>query len=505
MLLTSILLLPLLGALIVLALPASLRVLHRTIAITVTGIAAILSLFLLLGYQGGIQGYQFIHEIPWVPSIGLNYRVGVDGINLGLVIMAAWVSFAAVLVSYEIRQKEKLYYFLLLLMSGGVIGTFASLDMIFFYAMHELALIPTFIMIGIWGRGEKKVYSAFQMAIYLSIGAMMVLAGIICLYAAGGAQTFDMEKLAGIYSQNPMPISLQKWILPLLLFGFGILVGLVPFHSWAPAAYTSAPSAAAMIHAGVLKKFGLYGIVRLILPIMPQTLQPWMEILVIMALINAIYCGLIAIRQKCFAQMISYSSLSHVGFIFLGIAVLNSIGLTGAIFLMIAHGFLAALLFALNGRIYQQIGNTNMDSISGLMQKMPFIGMILSATLMAGCGLPFFGNFVGEFMIFFGTWQSHYSWPTALAVFTGLIISAVYMLRAIRRILHGNLSSIASTAIDAENTWRKLPFILLMIALISIGTYPIILTNKIKDPVNNTLEPVISLTMPDTTNSDSSK
>ena len=174
MLLTSILLLPLLGALIVLALPASLRVLHRTIAITVTGIAAILSLFLLLGYQGGIQGYQFIHEIPWVPSIGLNYRVGVDGINLGLVIMAAWVSFAAVLVSYEIRQKEKLYYFLLLLMCGGVIGTFASLDMIFFYAMHELALIPTFIMIGIWGRGEKKVYSAFQMAIYLSIGAMIL-------------------------------------------------------------------------------------------------------------------------------------------------------------------------------------------------------------------------------------------------------------------------------------------------------------------------------------------
>lgn len=497
MLLTSIVLIPLLGALLCLAVPASLRVLHRGIAILATGTSAILTLFLLFGFQSGVEGYQFVQKIAWVPSIGLNYHVGVDGINLGLIVMAAWVAFAATLVSYEIRKNEKLFYSLLLLMSGGVIGAFASLDLIFFYAMHELALIPTFIMIGVWGRGDHKVYAAFQMAIYLSIGAMIVLAGLICLYVGAGAKTFDMQELAAIYAASPMSLPLQKWVLPLLLVGFGILVGLVPFHSWAPAAYSSAPTAAAMLHAGVLKKFGLYGIIRLVVPMMPQDLRPWMEILVVMALINALYCGLIAMRQKYFSQMISYSSLSHMGFIFLGIAVLNGVGLTGAIFLMVAHGFLAALLFAENGWLYQQASSTDMTKLSGLMQKMPFIGFAMSATMLAGCGLPFFGNFWGELMVLFGSWQSAYHWPVVIAVFTGLIISAVYMLRAIRRVLHGPCTDDMLRMVDADTIWRKVPYILLLAGLITIGTFPRLLTDKMSEAVHNTLEPVLTLVTTD--------
>ena len=503
MLLTTILIIPLLGALMLLCVPANLRVLHRAVAIFATGLSAILSLFLLFGFQKGVLGYQFVQKVAWVPSIGLNYHVGVDGINLGLIIMAAWVSFAAALVSYEIKKHDKLYYSLLLLMSGGVIGTFASLDIIFFYAMHELALIPTFIMIGVWGRGEKRVYAAFQMAIYLSIGAMIVLAGLICLYAGAGAKTFDMQELAAICAAEPISLSLQKWAIPLLLLGFGILVGLVPFHTWAPLTYSSAPSAPAMIHAGVLKKFGLYGIIRLVLPLMPEELKSWMEVLVVMALVNAIYCGFIAIRLKCFALMSSYSSLSHVGFIFLGIAVLNNLALTGAVFLMVAHGFLAALLFALNGWLHQQTGGTSMENMGGLIQKMPFIGFIMSATLLAGCGLPFFGNFVGEFLVLFGAWKSAWHWPAALAVFTGLIISAVYMLRAIRRVLHGEFPAELSGAMDAQCAWRKLPYVLLIAGLLAIGTWPMLLTSKMKEAVNQTLEPVFSLTTPDQTNTPS--
>lgn len=503
MLLTTIFLIPLLGALLSLAIPASLRVLHRGVAILATGLSAILSLFLLFGFQTGVEGYQFVHKVAWIPSIGLNYHVGVDGINLGLVIMAAWVSFAAALVSYEIKKLDKLYYSLLLLMSGGIIGAFASLDVIFFYAMHELALVPTFIMIGVWGRGERKVYAAFQMAIYLSLGAMIVLAGIICLYVGAGAKSFDMQELSALYAAAPMSLSLQKWLIPLLLVGFGILVGLVPFHSWAPLAYSSAPTAAAMIHAGVLKKFGLYGIIRLVLPLMPADLKPWMEVLAVLALVNALYCGLIALRQKNFALMISYSSLSHMGFIFLGIAVLNEIALTGAVFLMVAHGFLAALLFALNGWLHQQTGGSEMSALSGLMQRMPFIGLIMTATLLAGCGLPFFGNFVGEFMVFFGTWQSALPFYATLAVFTGLIISGVYMLRAIRQVLHGGCPESLASVQDASNLWRKLPYVFLIVALMAIGTWPRLLTSKMDSAISHTLEPALSLVVPDQTNTPS--
>ena len=490
MLLTAIFVIPLLGALLTLLIPSDLRVLHRGIAILATGCSAVLSLFLLFGFQSGVDGFQFVTKVAWVPSIGLNYHVGVDGINLGLVVMAAWVAFAATLLSHEIRAKEKLYYSLLQMMCGGIIGAFASLDVVFFYAMHELALIPTFIMIGVWGRGERKAFAAYQMAIYLSLGAMLVLAGIICLYVGAGAKTFDMTELAAILAAKPMALSMQKWLIPLLVVGFGILVGLVPFHSWAPAAYSAAPTAVAMLHAGVLKKFGLYGILRLVLPMMPDELRPWMEVLVVMALINALYCGLIAIRQRCFAQMISYSSLSHVGFIFLGLAVLTQIGLSGAVFLMVAHGFLAALLFGLNGWLYNNVQTTDMDKISGLLQKVPFIGFVMAVTLLAGCGLPFFGNFWGELMVLVGTWQSGEHWIVAFAVFTALIVSGVYMLRTIRGVLHGESSAVLEKVRDAGNLWRRLPYVLLVVGLLAIGVYPMLLTRDMRGAVETTLQPV---------------
>ena len=253
-------------------------------------------------------------------------------------------------------------------MSGGILGAFASLDLFFFYFFHELALVPTFIMIGVWGRGERKNYATFQITLYLSIGALIALVGLIALYLQSGANTFDIPET---HRARPRQIrssaSAQNFIFPLLLFGFGILVSLWPFHTWAPLGYGSAPSPTAMLHAGVLKKFGLYGLIRIALPLLPQAAQNWMHILAWLCLGNLVYFGWVAMRQKDLNRLIGNSSVAHMGFVFLGIASLNLIGVTGAVLVMIAHGFLAALTFGLSGYIYQQTGTLEMSELGGLL------------------------------------------------------------------------------------------------------------------------------------------
>ena len=268
-------------------------------------------------------------------------RFGVDGISVGLMFMGAVVAFAAACCSFEIKEREKEFYILLLVMTGGILGAFASLDLFFFYFFHELALVPTFIMIGVWGRGERKNYATFQITLYLSLGALMALVGLIALYLQSGANTFDISTLTRHLRQQPLSQAAQQFIFPLLLFGFGILVSLWPFHTWAPLAYGSAPTATAMLHAGVLKKFGLYGLLRLALPLMPDAASDWMPVVAWLCLGNLVYCGWVAMRQKNFNWLIGYSSVAHMGFVFLGLATLTLVGVTGAVLVMIAHGFLA--------------------------------------------------------------------------------------------------------------------------------------------------------------------
>src|SRR5439155_24475902 len=249
-----------------------------------------------------------------------------------------------------------------------ILGAFASVDLFFFYFFHELALVPTFIMIGVWGRGENRNYATFQITLYHSLGALIALIGLIALYVQLPAdrRTFDVSEITSYFRANPMPARAQGFIFPLLLFGFGILVSLWPFHTWAPLSYGSAPTATAMLHAGVVKKFGLYGLIRIALPLLPEAARSWMPILAWLCLGNLVYCGWVAMRQKEFNRLIGYSSVAHMGFVFLGIASLTLIGVTGAVLVMIAHGFLAALTFALSGYLYQQTGTLQMDQLGGL-------------------------------------------------------------------------------------------------------------------------------------------
>ena len=398
-----IFILPLLAAIALAFVPRNYRVVMRAVAVAATFVTMLLAIKMFLGFNTAVadaDGYRFVGTIPGLGSkaLGIACRFGVDGINVGLVLMGAIVAFAAACCSWEIREREKEFYILLLVMAGGILGAFASLDLFFFYFFHELALVPTFIMIGVWGRGERKNYATFQITLYLSIGAFLALVGLIALYlqVPEAQRTFDIPSLTNYFRDNSMAFGAQRFIFPLLLFGFGILVSLWPFHTWAPLGYASAPTPTAMLHAGVLKKFGLYGLIRIALPLMPDMAQHWMQLLAWLCLGNLVYCGWVAMRQENFDRLIGYSSVAHMGFVFLGIASLSLIGVTGAVLVMIAHGFLAALTFALNGYLYQQTGTLEMKQLGGLLRKLPFIGTALVMAAFAGCGLPGFANFAGE-------------------------------------------------------------------------------------------------------------
>jgi NADH-quinone oxidoreductase subunit M len=482
------------AALALVVVPRNYRVIIRAIAVLATMISAVLAVKMFCAFGNATpdaDGYRFVQQIPWVESLGISYHVGVDGINVGLILMGALVAFAAALCSWEIQTREKEFYILLLVMTGGILGAFASLDLFFFYFLHELALVPTFIMIGVWGRGEKKNYATFQITLYLSIGALIALLGLIALYVQSGANTFDIPKLIVHAKANPLAVNAQHFIFPLLLFGFGILVSLWPFHSWAPLGYGVAPSPTAMLHAGVLKKFGLYGIIRIALPMMPAAAQSWMNILAWLCIGNILYVGWVAMRQKDLNLLIGNSSVAHMGFIFLGIASLNLIGITGAVLIMIAHGFLAALTFALSGYIYQQTGTLQMSELGGLGRKLPFIGAALLMAMMAGCGLPGFANFVGEATVFFGAWKV-FPVATVLALWGALVIGGVYMTRAIRTVLHGPLPDKWASVSDASHLWRKLPYAILLASLFVFGVWPRLLTEKI----NPDVEKIVAQTMP---------
>jgi len=490
--LTYILLLPLLMALALVFVPRNYRPVFRAGAILATFASALLAVIVFLKFSGapdGPNGYKFEQFVPWVQSLGIAYHVGVDGINVGLVLMAAIVAFAAACVSWEIKTREKEFYILLLVMAGGIIGAFASLDLFFFYIFHEFALVPTFIMIGVWGRGEQKNYATFQITLYLGIGSLIALVGLIALYAQSGAHTFNIPALIRHFQDNPMSLKDQHFIFPLLLFGFGILVSLWPFHSWAPLGYASAPSAAAMLHAGVLKKFGLYGLIRVALPMLPDAAHSWVHVLAWLCVGNLVYCGWVAMRQRDFNWLVGYSSVAHMGFAFLGIATLDLIGVTGAVLVMIAHGFLAALTFGLTGYIYQQTGTLQLDQLGGLLRRLPFIGTALMMAAFAGCGLPGFANFAGEITVLFGAWRV-FPDITILACWGALIIGAVYMLRAVRAMLHGPLPEKWCLVTDAPHYWRKLPFVLLLACLIVFGCFPRLLTGKINPSVDRVLQVV---------------
>jgi NADH-quinone oxidoreductase subunit M len=451
----------------------------RKTALAASVLAFAAALFLLVSFDQGQLDFQHVTSFTISPEWHLSFTTGVDGLSLVMVLLATIVTLAAVSFTGTVEKHENAFYACLLFISGGAIGAFVSIDLFFFYAFHELALIPTFLLIGIWGSGNR-VAAAWKITIYLAIGSFILLLGLILLYQSFPipARSFDIRALKAAASLGQIGVDAQRHVYLLLLIGFGILISLFPFHTWAPEAYASAPAPAAMLHAGVLKKFGLYGLLRLAIPLLPEGAHHWANLLVVLLLGNIIYVGLVTIAQKRLDWMLGYSSVMHMGYIFLGIASATILSTTGAVVLMFAHGLSIALLFALTGELRKRTGTLVFDELGGLAKVMPFASLAFGFGVFAAIGLPGLANFAGEIMIFFGAFKNGWEMDrfrifqiaTVLALW-GVVISTVYMLRAYRKIFMGAPSERWKEIVDLRFNLR-LPIAVLIGALLCYGFLP---------------------------------
>lgn len=470
----------------------------RRISLVATWLNLIIALTLFWFYYPGFDGFQYETWIPLAPAFNylpISLHFGVDGISLPLVLLAAIVSLVAVAVAPEQIRRAKEFYIYLLLISCGIIGAFTSLNLFFLYGFHELALIPTFLMIGIWGIHDRKTV-ATQITIYLSAGSLVLLMGLLLFYFAIPYKTLDLVELRHYLGTGSIPVPTCGYIFLLLVIGFGTLVSLWPFHNWAAPAYRSAPPSVAMLHAGVLKKFGIYGLLRLAVPFLPHgtQLQPYLYILMGLLVFNVIWIGYVTIAQKDLGLMLGFSSVMHMGYLFLGLAAgltftntsLIAIPLTGVVLLMVGHGLSTALLFALSGEIRQRLGSLNMTEIGGLASKTPQLAFLFVIGAMASIGLPGLANFTGEILIFFGSWNAARC-PTILCI-SGVIISAIYMLRAVRNVFFAEPSNLVAskTIKDVTVIW---PYVLLIAPLLIIGFWP----NAIKMMAQSSIERMLGL------------
>ena len=434
------------------------------------------------------NGYAFVKKLDLgLSEIGIILHTGLNGVAIIMLLLTGIVGLAAGLYAISLKIKNKSFYLILLLIIfGASIGAFSSINIFFFYFFHEITLIPAFIMVNIWG-GRAKYAISMEMAIYLVLGAISSLLGLVILYNYSQLNTFNLIELKEFVARKPINKDIQYLIFPLFLFGFGVLVSLWPFHSWAPRTYTAAPTSLAMLHAGVLKKFGLYGLIQIIIPILPIGAKICSQYLIILALLgNIIIIGFIAIAQRNLKYMLSYSSVMHMGYCFLGIATFSSLGIGGAILLMLGHGISVALSFMLATCIYHRSNTYNMREIGGLFEHTPVLAFFFSATMFANIGLPGFINFWGELSIFIAIWKTS-PWVLPPTVF-GLIISSVYSLRSIANIFFGKTNKnlerfIGNNVVNDMSYQERYIAFLLLITLLIIGIWP----SPIINIINNSL------------------
>lgn len=455
------------------------------VALLATGVSCVSSVWLWLAFWLNFSdSSQFAFSskplADCLPALALN------GISAPLFALAGIVGFAATMwAAVSDIERKKLYIILLLTMQGGLMGVFGSINVLWIYIFHEFALVPTFVAMCIWG-GFGKRMAAMQMAVYLTLGALVSLVGIIALYSQSNAVGFSLYDFSEALTKTRIAANWQYYIFALLMFGLGTLVSLFPFYTWAPRGYAAAPTSFAMLHAGVLKKFGLYLLIQFAIPFLPQGAVDWSFTLAVLALFNVLYLGLVTMAQNDLKLMVAYSSVSHMGMCFLGIAAMSVVGIGGTVLLMFAHGLSAALLFMLSNAVVNKTGEWNMRKMGGFYQKTPVLaGMFIAATF-ASLGLPGFANFFGELSIFVALWT--YSPAICALAALGLIISAIYGLRAVAWIFMGKINPEISSRGEeiSDLTWaQRVPAILLLAALIFAGVCPSSVTSGLDSYLSN--------------------
>lgn len=444
-----------LGVLVLMLLPKGNASAARKVAMltAVAGFAAALAGF--VQHQPGAT--VTVANVPWIPSLGINYHLAADGISVTLVLLTGLAAIAGILFSWNIEHRTKEFFAFYLALIGGVYGVFLSFDLFLLFVFYEIAIIPKYFIIAIWG-STRREYGAMKLALYSFVGSAMVLIGLVAAYVVAGAQTMSLEALA----QHSFPAGFQMWVFPLVFVGFAILAGLWPFHTWAPTGHVAAPTAASMLLAGVVMKLGAYGCLRVAMTVFPGGMenwscsvlgfQSWRDVIAVLAVIGIVYGAMVALVQKDFKFVIGYSSVSHMGFVLLGLVTLNTIGLSGAVLQMFSHGIIAGLLFAVVGRmVYDRTHTRELSVLEGmrLSKAMPFAAVTFVIASAASMGLPGFSGFVAELQVLIGAWAAY---PT-LAVITGIgiLIGVAYTLRAAMKAFFGEAEEPLAPALSPSN------------------------------------------------------
>ncbi|OGW72384.1 MAG: hypothetical protein A2Y02_00980 [Omnitrophica bacterium GWA2_52_12] len=471
---------PLAAALVVLFSPAKNERLLKTITLAACSLCSLSVLVYFLNFKPE-GGFQFVIARPWLPAFGIQYKSGFDGINLTLCLLHALVSLAGAFVACAPKERLKEYLFYYLVLTGGIYGVFTSLDLFFLYVFFEMTLIPLFPMIGIWG-SKNKEYGAMKLTLFITTGAVLAFFGLLLFYREAGIHSFDLVQLAQVLkARGGFSTGFQHFVAPMLIVGFGVIASLWPVHSWSPIGYAAAPTAVSMLHAGVLKKMGPYLILRVAVTFLPEGVKhaaPWLSIL---AGIGIVYAGLAAIRQSDMKYMVGFSSVSHMGYVLLGIAAMNSVSLSGTVLLMFSHGVMAACAFAAIGFLYERTHVRNLHDFGGLAKSMPFLALSLILACLASLGLPGFSNFVSELLVFIGAWRQFPA--VVIAAVFGVLITAIYLLRAVREVCYGKPNPRWAHLKDAQGFAERFPFILLLGALLIAGIWPRVLLRVIEPAV----------------------
>lgn len=446
-------------------------------------------LYLAERNAGNMAEMLFTYDALWFPSLNIHYAVGVDGISVAMIALTGIVVFAGIFASWHMDFLSREFFISLILLATGVFGFFISIDLFTMFLFYEIAVIPMYLLIGIWGSGPKE-YSAMKLTLMLMGGSALLMVGLLGIYfysaPAGGQLTWNLLEISKI----TIPIEMQRFLFPFTFIGFGILGALFPFHTWSPDGHASAPTAVSMLHAGVLMKLGGYGAFRVAMFLMPEAAQEQAWIFLILTSISVIYGAFGAVWQKDLKYINAYSSVSHCGLVLFAVLMMNQTAFNGAIIQMISHGLMTALFFALIGMIYGRTHTRMINEMGGLMKVMPFLGVVYVIAGLASLGLPGLSGFVAEMTIFFGAFQHTDTFHRVLTIIatTSIVVTAVYILRVVGILLLGPIKNDHYLHLGDAKWHERLSTITLVVAIAAIGIAPLWLSNMI----NVSLVPIVN-------------
>ncbi len=472
---------PIVAALLILLFPEERKDEVRVVALAAATFALLLSIWVYFSYDVAAGGYQFLEKVSWLPALGIDYHVGVDGINTPLVLLTGVVMFTGVLISWKIDDRPREFFAFLFILATGVFGVFVTLDLFMLFFFYEIAVFPMYLLISIWGWKVTREYAAMKLTLYLFIGSVVALVGALMMYFTSGLGTFDMLAL----EKAAFTPEFQKLVFPFVFFGFAVLGGIFPFHNWSPDGHVAAPTAVSMFHAGVLMKLGAFAALRVGIMLLPEGAKAHMWWIILLALVNVVYGAFIAMVQSDFKYVIGFSSVSHMGLVMMGFATLSHDGMIGAGVQMFSHGVMTALFFAVVGMIYDQAHTRNIPELGGFRKVMPLVAGAFIVGGMVSMGMPGFSGFIAEFPIFMGVWQT-YPWIAIVAAIS-IVITASYIIRIIGNVFFGNLPAEFEGHVHDVTVLDKVALVFLSGILILVGVFPSVMVPMVQSGVQNIL------------------